>query len=212
MKLTYLALAVATMFIAPGHAMADEYGCKVLLCLADPQGPMTQSECRPPIQRFITGQNKKPADPFPTCPEGAPATMNPTIRPYDACPAETVALAPDTRAVQLDPEMFKLMTAPQQRPGLSIGGQGGLPPSGSLPQGAVVEVGIGEGDVLPDGQKNKVCVGNQLGTLTLVEGTQDLPVFTTVAVYARVATMAPALQPRVVDILIGGKLLRSTRY
>lgn len=47
----------------------DRWGCEVLLCLANPNGPRAVSECRPPIDKLF----KCLADPkhpckFPTCP------------------------------------------------------------------------------------------------------------------------------------------------
>lgn len=51
-------------------ARADDWGCQVLLCLANPAGPMAVQQCVPPIQRLYTEVLFAPwwaRRPFPTC-------------------------------------------------------------------------------------------------------------------------------------------------
>lgn len=73
---------------ASQDASADNWGCTVLLCLADASGPMTQPDCRAPIQKLYRelalgrgmpscSQNagegnfaKLSANPYPLCPQG----------------------------------------------------------------------------------------------------------------------------------------------
>lgn len=200
-----LSLGLAVPMLIPIAAHADDYGCKVLLCLADPQGPMTQTECRPPIRRFIEGQSKRPRDPFPTCPEGAPATMVPNERIYDPCPLGTDALADGARALQMTAPIFQGLT------GLPVSVQMKSIRVVSLPPGATWQLGIGEGAASLGNPQNKVCVANPIGTL-LVAGNSNDVVDTAYGVYERVVTIAPATQTRVIDIFIGGKLFRSVRY
>ncbi|MDP9902438.1 hypothetical protein [Variovorax ginsengisoli] len=199
------ALLYAALAFSPAHA--DDYGCKVLLCLADPAGPMAQNECRPPIRRFIEGQSKHPKDPFPTCEEGAPAMMRPGMRMFDACPEGTDTLAADRMALQLTPTVFAQLTQ-AQRPGRPI--ILGSGPGIQLPEGMVIQRGIGEGGQINEPQRDKVCVGQRLGLMMVNAGAEQPP--WQVEAFEQITTMAPAASPRVVDIYISGKLYRSTRY
>ena len=45
---------------------ADDWGCQVLLCLSDPRGPKTESQCHPPIDRLFSERRKRNFR-FPTC-------------------------------------------------------------------------------------------------------------------------------------------------
>ena len=88
---TLLAGAVA----AP--AGASDYGCQVLLCLANPAGPMAVAECVPPIKKLFRDLAKGRG--FPHCamssgPSGGTLTTAatyaaPVRTEYDACPPGT---------------------------------------------------------------------------------------------------------------------------
>ena len=69
----------------------DLWGCQVLLCLANPDGPEALSECQPPMERLWAHLRHGHA--FPSCPEGGNAYARPTSSYYDLCPAGTVELA-----------------------------------------------------------------------------------------------------------------------
>lgn len=56
--------AVATSVTAT-PVRADGWGCQVLLCLADPKGPETQTECKPPIEKLWNALEH--GKPFPLC-------------------------------------------------------------------------------------------------------------------------------------------------
>ncbi|MFL9876655.1 hypothetical protein [Paraburkholderia megapolitana] len=58
------AIAVATLLPAR-MALADGWGCQVLLCLSDPRGPETEHECVPPIEKLWDALLH--GHPFPTC-------------------------------------------------------------------------------------------------------------------------------------------------
>lgn len=48
--------SIVAFFFALGActaAQADEWGCQVLLCLSNPNGPMAVAECVPPISRLF---------------------------------------------------------------------------------------------------------------------------------------------------------------
>ncbi|WP_228876667.1 hypothetical protein [Paraburkholderia saeva] len=64
-----VALFVGTSIFAPGLAHADDWGCQVILCLANPGGPEQYSECVPPIEKLWAALRH--GDPFPTCDFGA---------------------------------------------------------------------------------------------------------------------------------------------
>jgi len=68
----------------------DLWGCQVLLCLSNPDGPEALSECRPPIERLH--EHLRHGHPFPSCPSGGSAYARPTSSYYDLCPAGTVEL------------------------------------------------------------------------------------------------------------------------
>lgn len=63
MGLTALALIGVLLPAAP--AWADNWGCQVLLCLADPRGPEAEGACVPPIEKLWSALRH--GDPFPTC-------------------------------------------------------------------------------------------------------------------------------------------------
>lgn len=46
----------------------DEWGCQVLLCLANPNGPKAVSECHPPIDRLFDCLSWRHPCKFPSCP------------------------------------------------------------------------------------------------------------------------------------------------
>ena len=64
-----LACFIGTCVIAPKLALADDWGCQVILCLANPGGPEQYTECVPPIEKLWRALRH--GDPFPTCDFGA---------------------------------------------------------------------------------------------------------------------------------------------
>ncbi|MEX3844301.1 hypothetical protein [Paraburkholderia sp. BR10882] len=60
---------VGAAIFAPGTARADDWGCQVILCLANPGGPEQYGECVPPIERLWAALRH--GDPFPSCDFGA---------------------------------------------------------------------------------------------------------------------------------------------
>ncbi|PZQ77008.1 MAG: hypothetical protein DI563_05385 [Variovorax paradoxus] len=201
--------ALAVMWSMSGAVHADDYGCRVMLCLSNPNGPMAEQQCQPPIQKFLEGQAKEPKDPFPSCPEAAPSTMTPFVRPYDKCPAGTTTLGESIEVLQLSPAQFKDM----QKNAIRLGNYIDLGDNGEWPVGIV---GIGEGDMTTRSQQqNKICVSNPLGTLKFKRGSSSVDgnaEYKSYQVYEKAATIAPADKPRVVDIYIDGSLYRSVRY
>jgi hypothetical protein len=100
---TWLLAATAASSFTPLAAHADDWGCKVLLCLSDPRGPTTESECRPPIEKLYRELAKGHA--FPTCDmAGSPDTGGSYAQrvydPYDPCPAGLGVAAAGSYVVQ----------------------------------------------------------------------------------------------------------------
>ena len=90
--LVYASLAGA-MSLFSQTAKADDWGCQVLLCLSDPRGPTTESECKPPIHKLWDHLRK--GKPFPSCDmavnssNGKRSYAKLVHDPYDPCPDGT---------------------------------------------------------------------------------------------------------------------------
>ena len=82
-----LAWSFAVSGVVAPLAHADEWGCQVLLCLSNPNGPTAVKECEPPIQKLWI-ELAKPHHTFPSCDlasGGSGATYaKPTANYYDA--------------------------------------------------------------------------------------------------------------------------------
>jgi len=76
------------------QAGASEYGCTVLLCLANPAGPTAVGQCVPPINRLWDDLWHRRG--FPTCEEGGGRAGGNYAEPfatwYEPCPGGTTAL------------------------------------------------------------------------------------------------------------------------
>lgn len=85
MKQMLIAIVAVLSAICPRLAVADEWGCEVLLCAAS-SDPSWHSvpECHPPMDRLIS-EMKKPGFSWPTCPEGGAG--KPEYEPFAECPA-----------------------------------------------------------------------------------------------------------------------------
>lgn len=169
-------------------AAASDYGCKVLLCLANPYGPTAVAMCIPPITQLWRDLARIPPRPFPTCDEARPATAVQNTTWYDPCPDGTSALEDGAYgARQVDPTSAYL--------------------------------GIGEGDNLqPTGGDNpfvlgsKVCVGRQVGQVSVQVGYGENVTSILANVYDRLALLDPATSPRVIDVYLNNALYRRVRW
>ena len=190
MRKIIIGLALATAgALGTGQAVASEYGCKVLLCMSNPSGPMAVQQCVPPIQQLIQEQAQKPPKPWPTCEEGAPATMRPQMRPYDACPAGTTALGSGGEVLQMSAAQFRAnMSRPDPlRPPPQ---PGELPTiiTYSDPVGIPAYSGIGEGTMENyNARQRKVCVPSPMGQLVVVKITAEEKTETAYPVYESIA-------------------------
>jgi hypothetical protein len=66
--------------ISTASARADDWGCQVILCLANPGGPTQYAECRPPIQKLWRELAKGHS--FPTCSGVGFQSSRPGYEPY----------------------------------------------------------------------------------------------------------------------------------
>lgn len=199
MKKPLLALA----FLAVGYggtAHASEYGCKVLLCLANPAsngGPKGVAECVPPIDQLYHDLSK--GRPFPTCDmadgNDGSSYARPIYDPYDPCPDGTRPAAQGSFVVQ---GTKKTNGQPQNGfygwygSNFNVSGQ----PAMSQPPN---DNGFFSG--------SRACVGNLVGQY--MAGNRDESY--TVQVYDRVVWQAPQ-NPRAIDVFIDNKFYQRVRY
>lgn len=64
-RFALVTISGALLFVSPSLVFADDWGCQVLLCLADPRGPEAETECKPPVEKLWDAL--KHGRPFPTC-------------------------------------------------------------------------------------------------------------------------------------------------
>lgn len=170
-------------------ASASDYGCKVLLCLSNPNGPKAVGECVPPINQLFRDLARGRA--FPTCDltRSDSQTGNSWAQPgqtyYDPCPPGTSALSTGEYAVQ------------------------GTPP--------ILLGGIGEGDGLVPGQgdnfsplPSKVCVGSKVGDTRVSTDSENSTL--QAGIFDHVVVLNPQASPNVLDVYINSVLTRRVRW
>lgn len=193
----YVALFLSSATVA---AHADNWGCEVLLCLANPNGPTAVKECVPPISKLWKHLAKGHA--FPSCvlaqgPSGASYARQGHSY-YDPCPEGTTALAEGAYAIQgtATPQF----SYAQQYSGQLYTGIG---------DGAGLQAGYGpDASPLP----GKVCVARRVGAATITRGTGDSQEQYTADVFDRVVVMDPQGSPRIIDVFVDDKLYRRVRW
>ncbi|WP_424196746.1 hypothetical protein ACMYR3_16900 (plasmid) [Ampullimonas aquatilis] len=184
-----------------------EWGCEVLLCLANPAGPMAAAACVPPILRLYDLLDN--FGDMPSCtlvgPNGQPSNSSYARQEssfYDACPAGLTALPEGELAVQanqLPTDFYTNQVLPgnatqinqsqlenylnqnaENAPVTTISGK----KDATKTTISLIAKGIGEGDtVVPtsDGtpMPDKICVGKKTGNLNLYGvGSSDSPDWT----------------------------------
>ncbi|WP_230182680.1 hypothetical protein [Aquabacterium sp. CECT 9606] len=193
----FLAICGLLLAFTP-TAHASDHGCKVLLCLANPNGPKAVSECVPDINKLFHDLSK--GRPFPTCemassPEtGGPSWAQQGWSYYDPCPSGTKALESGSLAIQGSAST----------------------PKRFYNNSEAFHTGIGEGDGLSpydDRQLGqKVCVGNEVGT-TYVSNYDGYRSRSSMAgVYDRVVLLDPAGSPNIIDVFVNSTLYRRVRW
>lgn len=76
-------------------AHADEWGCQVLLCLSNPNGPMAVSECVPPISRLFHHLAKGGG--MPSCEQSGNSSASAQGASKSWCPAGYLLPHPDIK-------------------------------------------------------------------------------------------------------------------
>ncbi|BCG83507.1 hypothetical protein [Mesorhizobium sp. 113-3-3] len=84
---------LAALSSAP--AQADDFGCKVLLCILNPQGWASVGECVPPVERAF--RMVAHGEPWPQCPE-AGSSGRIGYEEFKPCPDGTIAVSPDAES------------------------------------------------------------------------------------------------------------------
>lgn len=171
---------------------ASDYGCKVLLCLANPNGPRAVSECVPPINQLFNDLSRGRS--FPTCdlassPSGGRSWAQQGLSYYDTCPTGTTTLRSGAYAVQGGPTSSDRYYA-------GIGDGDGMAPN------------YGEGVSMP----GKVCVGNQLSTTLITAGDGDSSSAIPAGVYDRVVILDAQGSPNIIDVYVDSALYRRVRW
>jgi hypothetical protein len=177
----------ATAFGISAPSQASDYGCRVLMCLANPAGPTAVAQCVPPITQLWRDLAR--LRPFPTCDEARPAIAVQNTTYYDPCPEGTTALDVGAFALQQG-------TPDGTQPAIGIGSGDNVAPTG------------GDGVLLG----SKVCVGRQVGQAWVFTGSGDNSWAGFVNVYDRVAVLDPATSPNVVDVYLNDALYRRVRW
>ena len=176
------------------NVRADDYGCTVLLCLANPNGPQAVAECVDPINRLWDDLDH--LRPFPTCDMGGSAYARQGRSYYDECPSGTEALSNGAIAVQ-SAEFSQHIPA--------------------VLNGQTTYTGIGTGDGLMPGAghifaplPSKVCVGNEVGHTSIRGGPRNS--FVSVGVYDQVTVLDPAKNARYIDVFVDNTQYRRVRW
>lgn len=171
-------------------AQADDFGCTVLLCLANPAGPMAVAECISPIRKLYRNLARGKA--FPTCdmasaPDaaGGKSWAEHGVSYYDQCPTGTTALEAGAYAVR-------------------AGGS------------STYYLGIGEGDRPNAGDANslpsKICVGNRIGETRSATSDGDGIGMPSAGVFDQVIVIAPNAQPNHVDVYVNSAFSHRVRW
>lgn len=174
-------------------ASASEYGCTVLLCLSNTQGPKAVAECRPPVDRLYRDLHE--GRPFPTCDEANQTGQGgnyaePVNDPYDPCPAPLQVADHQAMVVQGAPR---------------------APASSSRFQSTVFDI---VGSPQPSERTTdtgmagpRACVGESVGSYR-VGGAEDGYLVT---VFHQVLWQ-PAQSPRAIDVFNQNKLVQRVRW
>lgn len=191
----------AVMNASPFQPRSD-WGCEVLLCMANPNGPTAVNECRPPIERLWRHLARGHA--FPTCnmsngqdSRTAGTWVQPGANYYNLCPAGTRPLTSGAYALA------------------SGAGGGGRP---------VILQGFGDGSGMWPNWDSRMgnsvlppmaCVGTVVGTQQVwhtVPGTRgDDYVQITVNSYDNLVIQQPTGSPRIFDVYINNQVYHRAR-
>jgi len=180
--------------VSLGTWAEDLWGCQVLLCLSNPNGPEALSECQPPIERLW--DQLRHGHPFPNCPEGGSAYARPTSSYYDLCPAGTT---------ELPSGLFGAAASARKLVYSGIGDGGNA---------AQQQYGGMQTQIPP-----KVCVGRRVGQgivflPTQGSGERGGPGYQArvVGYYDQLAVLPAHSSPNVIDVYIDNALYKRVRW
>lgn len=189
---------ILVLSIGAETAMANDWGCEVLLCLSNPKGPTAVEECKPPIHRLW--DHLRDGHKFPTC-EMAKSDKGRSYAKqgfdfFDPCPPGTRALARDEVAIRektINPVGFANRDSASGSTFVGIGdGQGYSPWSR-----------------YENRSRMKTCVGNKVGvTWRSNDGRTRYPV----TIYDRIETLKPYPSPNIIDVFINDSFYRRVRW
>lgn len=176
---------------------ASEYGCKVLLCLSDPRGPTTESECVPPIHQLYRDLEK--GRPFPTCDmsdgnDGSQNYAKEVYDPYDPCPEGMKPAAPGS-----------IVAEGRRKTAEEIKKDNRWTPSSAFVVSSTIKTSGGNKQMLDPGER--ACVSNSVGSYTVYENERSY----TVNVFDAITWQKPQ-KPHAIDVYINGKLHKRVRY
>jgi hypothetical protein len=189
-----LVLGIAMSFSAPAKAVD---GCTVLLCLANPAGPMAVSQCVPPIKQLFKDLAK--LKPFPTCDMSGPGNFAQNLTTYyDRCPAGTADLAPNQYALQSAVPI----------------------PNFVQDENTVLALGIGDGNNIQPQQYDggtyplppKVCVKDKVGEVIVKIGSGEDSQYKVAEVYKSVVILDPQSSPNAIDVFVNSEHFRRVRW
>lgn len=101
----------------------DRWGCEVLLCLANPNGPKAVSECRPPIDKLFKCLSKPHPCHFPQCPMAGAGNYAAQLRDgFDPCSIKGMDDAPIGYVAEPGP-VNKYGTQTTSKQGYNYGGE-----------------------------------------------------------------------------------------
>ncbi|CAG0933617.1 hypothetical protein RHDC3_02631 [Rhodocyclaceae bacterium] len=198
------AIGTAQPAMANVPTATHDWGCEVLLCLANPAGPTAVAECVPPIHRLWRALARGRG--FPTCsmasgPNGR-SYAQPAHSYYDRCPQGTFELAAGQVAE---------LVAPMN--GSTAASQSGMPStySAAIVGRSYTGIGSGAGYGEPSADTpppTKVCVAGHRGTRVVWQG----DVHSTVNLFDTVFVSEAQPSPRTVDIYVDDIFWHSVRW
>lgn len=189
----------AVLAIAGTAAQASEYGCKVLLCLANPAsngGPRGVSECVPPINQLYHDLSR--GRPFPTCDladgNNGRSYARQVYDPYDPCPQGTQPATTGVFVVQ-----GTRSTGPAN---VFYGASSGNFSVVGQPAMSQQQVGERSNDYGP-----RACIGTQIGQYHYGGWDDGYDVL----VFDRVTWQRPQ-SPAAIDVWVDGQFQQRVRY
>lgn len=200
MKLKKYLIAIPMVLGAIGIGQvshASDYGCTVLLCLSDPRGPRTESECRPPIDKLFRDLAKGRG--FPSCAmAGSSSTGEGSFakyvsKPFDVCPT---GLTPKSGYIAKgDPKDYENNRKNRWR---------------YLSKGTHAFSDSREGSSYGESRPvaPRACVKNHLGSYTF----WDDETRNTVNVYEEVVWQKRHRNPRAIDVYIDSEHYKRVRW